>query len=804
MDTAKNIGFQKISELLREYCLTSMSQTHLAEIHFSNNWDEICKLQEENEEFRQILLFEPDFSIRFQADLRQELKQLKIEGSRIELDSLAALKDCLENIQSILVFFRVEAEKETNRFPRLHALSNQITIDNQIVREICRIINDNGQLRDNASEELYRIRKTIFQTERDVEKNLKRIMVQAKQDHLMDSDAEMTIRDGRLCLPVAAANKRKIKGFIHDESATGQTVFIEPQEIFDANNELRDLQLAERREILRILTEISLFLRPHIPDILEAYRFIGYMDFVRAKAKLALEIGGVKPIMTNKPFINWEKARHPLLYLTLKKQGKNIVPLDIQLDGSQQILIVSGPNAGGKSVCLKTIGLLQYMFQCGLPVSTSENAEFGCFREILIDIGDNQSIENDLSTYSSHLKNMHQILEHADNQILFLIDELGSGTDPQYGGAIAEAVLEQLASSRAKGVVTTHFGNLKTMADQVKGIFNGAMLFDKDNLKPLFKLQTGKAGSSFTFDIAEQIGFPSEILQAAKMKIGTAQIDYEALLQKLELEKIALENERKMCAAMDEELAELIAQQQKINHGLQEKRHDLIRQAKEEAEEILTNANKIIEKTVREIKESKAEKTKVKKIREEVHQFQEEVKKITPPPIPKVRKTGHMTLPDDTHTEPLQPGDYVLIKETQTVGQVLEIKGNDIVVSFHSIHFRTTLDKVQKTKNKPASTSKSGYANTELYNEMNRKATQFRLELDIRGMRAQEALDALESYLDDAFLLQIKEVRIIHGKGDGILRKVVRDYLSREKNISAFYDEAMERGGYGATVIQIR
>ncbi len=803
MEIATNLGFRQIEELLQEHCLTPLSRTHLEEIHFSSDWEEICRLQEENEEFRQILLFEPDFSLRFQTDLRQELKQLQVEGSRIGLESLAALKECLESIQSMQVFFRVEAEKEVNRFPRLHSLSSQIYIDNQIVREIGRLLNENGQLRDNASEELARIRRQIFQTEREIEKNLKKIMVQAKQDRLMEADAEMTIRDGRLCLPISATNKRKLKGFIHDESATGQTVFIEPQEVFDANNDLRDLQLAERREIQRILLEISQMLRPHIPDILAAYQFMGYMDFVRAKAKLALEIGGVKPIMVNKPFVHWEKARHPLLLLSLQKQGKPIVPMDITLDDPHRILIISGPNAGGKSVCLKTIGLLQYMFQCGLPVSVSENSEFGCFRQIMIDIGDNQSIENDLSTYSSHLKNMQEMLQSACGEMLFLIDELGGGTDPQYGGAIAEAVLEQLARSQAKGVVTTHFGNLKTMAEQVEGIFNGAMLFDKEQLKPLFKLQTGKAGSSFTFDIAEQIGFPTDILQTAIQKIGTAQIDYEALLQKLELEKIALENERKMCAAMDNELAELIARQQTVNQGLQEKRHELIRQAKQEAEEILANANKIIEKTVREIKESKADKAEVKKIREEVHQFQEEVKKITPPPVPKIRKTGHLPLADDTHTTPLQVGDNVLIKETQTVGQVLEIKGDDIVVSFHSIHFRTTVDKVQKTKNKPASSSGNSYAHSEFYSEMNRKAAQFHLELDIRGMRAQEAIDELEHYIDDALLLQIHEVRIIHGKGDGILRKVVREFLAKNSDVKHFRDEAMERGGYGATVVEI-
>lgn len=801
MDFEKKIEFSRIRELLLEHCLSPLSSQWVDALHFSTDWEEIVRWQDEAEEFRQILLFEPDFPIRTHADLRQTLEYLQIAGSRIEIETLCELKATLETIQSVLVFFRVESEKDDNRFPRLSALCTDIRVDNDLLRAFAAIVDDKGRIRDNATAELQRIRQQIYRTEREIEKNLKKMITQAKQDHLVENDVEMTVRDGRVCLPVPAAFKRRIKGFIHDESATGQTVFIEPQEVFEANNDLRDLQIAERREIQRILSALTDALRPYIPDILRAYGFIGYLDFVRAKARYALYTHSVKPLMTNKPFVRWEKARHPLLFIALQKQGREVVPLDIELEGSQRILIISGPNAGGKSVCLKTIGLLQFMFQCGLPVSVSENSEFGCFKHLLIDIGDEQSIENDLSTYSSHLKNMDEIVRTCDAHSLFLIDELGGGTDPQYGGAIAESTLEHLARRQSFGVVTTHFGNLKTMAETVEGIFNGAMLFDKEQMKPLFRLQTGKAGSSFTFDIAERIGFPQEILAKAKEKIGTAQIDYEALLQKVELEKIQLENERKMCAAMDSQLAELIARQENHNDKLQQQRHDIIQKAKQEAESILENANKIIEKTVREIKEHKADKVQVKKLREEVHQQHEEVKKITPPAV---RKTGHIDLPGAETVKPIAVGDYVVMDETQTVGQVLERKGNDIVVSFHSVHFRTTVDKVSRTRQKPPQASRhTSTGSMDFYTEMNQKASHFNLELDIRGMRVQEAQAALESYFDDAFLLQIHEVRIIHGKGDGILRKITREYLSHEKNIKSFHDEAMERGGYGATVVEL-
>ena len=801
MDFEKKIEFSRIRELLQAYCLSPLSSQWVDALHFSTDWEEIVRWQEETEEFRQILLFEPDFPIRTHADLRQTLEYLQIAGSRIEIETLCELKATLETIQSVLLFFRVESEKADNRFPRLCALCTDIRIDNDLLRAFAAIVDDKGRVRDNATAELQRIRQQIYRTEREIEKNLKKMITQAKQDHLVENDAEMTVRDGRVCLPVPAAFKRRIKGFIHDESATGQTVFIEPQEVFEANNDLRDLQIAERREILRILSALTDALRPYIPDILRAYGFIGYLDFVRAKARFALDTLSVKPLMVERPFVRWEKARHPLLFLALKKQHKEVVPLDIELDETRRILIISGPNAGGKSVCLKTIGLLQYMFQCGLPVSVSENSEFGCFRQLLIDIGDEQSIENDLSTYSSHLKNMDEIVRVCDAASLFLIDELGGGTDPQYGGAIAEATLEHLARCRSLGVVTTHFGNLKTMAETVEGIFNGAMLFDKEQMRPLFRLQTGKAGSSFTFDIAERIGFPQEILEKAKEKIGTAQIDYEALLQKVELEKIQLENERKMCAAMDSQLAELIAKQESHNDQLQQQRHDLIRKAKQEAENILENANKIIEKTVREIKENKADKVQVKRLREEVRQQHEEIKKITPPAV---HRTGHVDLPGAEITRPIAVGDYVVMDETQTVGQVLERKGDDIVVTFHSVHFRTTVDKVSRTRQKPPQAGRRTSAGSmDFYTEMNQKASHFNLELDIRGMRVQEAQTALEDYLDDALLLQVHEVRIIHGKGDGVLRKITREYLSHEKQVKSFRDEAMERGGYGATVVEL-
>jgi len=794
----QKIDFDQIRGLINQSCISTLGKSKVDEIVFFDDFEQITRLHEEVEEFRHILLMETSFPAQNYFDLRKELHHLQIEGTCIEIQPLCELKAVLQTIQDCLVFFRVRAQE--GKYPFLNALAAAISVDNALIQYIATLVDEKSNIRDNASADLQTIRQKIHTIEREIQKNLRKIMHQAKQDNLIESAAEFTVKEGRLVIPVPAANKRRLKGFIHDESATGQTVFIEPQEIFESNNTLRDLHLLEKREILRILLAFTNTLRPSIPSILEAFDFLSTIDFIRAKAKFALSINAVKPLIVNKSIIQWHKAKHPLLYLNFKKQNKVVVPLDIEMGVSHRILILSGPNAGGKSVCLKTLGLLQYMFQCGLAVPVSELSEFGIFKHVFIDIGDEQSIENDLSTYSSHLKNMDAIVQGADAETLFLIDELGGGTDPQYGGAIAESLLETLSKYKSIGLATTHFGNLKAMAARTEGIENAAMLFDEEAMKPLFILKMGKWGSSFTFEIARKIGFSESILRKAIAKIGTAQIDYEFLLHKLEREKIEVDSQKRMMEAVDIQLKLLIEKHQTANDELKSQKYEILKNAKQEAKAIVYNANKIIEKAVRDIKETKADKEVVKEIKSEIKAFTGNLEKIVPPPSPVTIKKQLPT------TAKIQLHDFVIISDTNTVGEVTSIKDDEIIVTFNSINFKTTLDKVSKTSNSPKQIKnmQSHTARTGIYEEISEKSIHFTSQLDIRGKRVDEALSELERYIDDAVLLHIGEVKILHGKGNGVLRKITREMLSKHQNIADFYDEKLEWGGYGITVVKLR
>ena len=791
-------GFDTIRELINGFCISTLGKYKTQQIQFSSTIEDITRMQEETEEFRQILLFESSFPSQDYFDLREELQRLALEGTFIDMEPLCNLRASLQTISDCLLFF--ESRKENGKYPRLTHLSQALPFDKTIIATIDAIVDDKGNIRDSASEELLQIRKQIRSIESDISKNIKKILQQSKQNQLIDDSADITIRNGRFVLPVPAVNKRKIKGFVHDESASGQTFFIEPQDVFESNNLLQNLLLDERREIVRILIQFTNTLRPQIVDIQEYFDYLGTIDFIRAKAKLALHIHAVKPIINNQTEIDWRKAIHPLLFLNLKEQNKTVVPLDIQLGNKYKILIISGPNAGGKSVCLKTLALLQYMFQCGLPVPVSEISEFGIFEDIFIDIGDEQSIDDDLSTYSSHLKNMQAMVEHATDKSLFLIDELGGGTDPQYGGAIAEALLEFLAQKNVCGLVTTHFGNLKLLAEKHTNIQNGAMLFDEAKMKPLFMLKTGQFGTSFTFEIAEKTGLDKQIIEHAIQKVGRTQIRYEKLLHRLNRQQQELNKRQKMIDFADQQLSELIRDYKEKQTEVKQQRAEIIKQARSEAKILLKDTNKLIEKTVREVRESKADKETTKIIRKEAQQFaqqieqaeQQEIEQEKPTPQPK----------EVIENEIICLNDTVLIEDMQTVGEVTSISGEEVVVSFNSINLRTTLDKIKKISHtQQKKISKSSGKN--IYASLSNKAENFKLQLDIRGMRANDAIETLEQYLDDAMLLSIRNVSILHGKGNGILRMVVREYLSKNKQIKAYYDEHIERGGHGITVVEL-
>lgn len=813
----EKIGFNTIRQLLLQHCLSPMGQGFVNDIQMMTSIDRIKPEVESVEEFRQLLLFDEPFPAQDYYDLRAVLKRLQVDGTYIELEDLAQLRGFIVTMTNIFVYLKVRFQDK--KYPYLWGICEDMPLQRDLLTAINRILDDKGQLRDNASDELCRIKGEMNRISNSADRQIRKILNAAKQDGLVKEDAEMTVRNGRLCIPIAAQFKRRLKGFIHDESATGQTVFIEPTEVFDANNELKDLQNAAHREMIRILTEITEKLRPLIPELLDAQKRMGRYDFLRAKALLAIDIDATLPHLHDVPMVDWQQAQHPLLLLTLKKTSKKVVPLDVKLNAEKRILIISGPNAGGKSVCLKCVGLLQYMLQCGLLVSMQSTSDMGVFDSIFIDIGDEQSIENDLSTYSSHLSNLKVMDDHLQEKSLFLIDEFGSGTEPTLGGALAEAILESFYAHNAFGIITTHYGNLKMFPDTHPEAVNGAMLYDTNALQPLYKLKIGKPGSSFTYEIARHIGLNEEIVKNAIAKSGTAQIDYERKLEEIEIAQLETENKLKQVRAADDQLAEMIDEYAEKFSELDKQRKDILQKAKNQANTIVESANKVIEKTIRDIKEAKADSVKTKKARENVTQLKEELKQEiesieheeTLKPIvpvkrskPKVKKVEEKEVVDDV----IKVGDSVFMADMQITGDVLSINGNDVTIGFNSVSFKTNLSKLVKISKKEAREVRRGGVvrvnEGTLAEAMNKKLADFNTTLDVRGQRVEEMLPVLHEYLDEAALLSISYVRILHGKGNGILRQVIRQHLHKRPDVEDFQDEALEMGGCGITVVKMK
>ena len=811
----EKIGFNTIRQLLLGRCLSAVGQGYVDAMHLMTDLDSIQPELETVEEFRQILQFDEPFPAQDYFDLRAELKRLQISGTYIELEELAQLRGFIVTMTNIFVYLKVRHEDK--KYPYLWSLCEDMPLQRELTAAFNRILDDKGQLRDNASDELCRIKSEINRISNAADRQIRKILNAAKQDGLIKEDAEMTVRNGRLCIPIAAQYKRRLKGFIHDESATGQTVFIEPTEVFDANNELKDLQNAERREVIRILTELSDKIRPTIPELLDAQQLMGHYDFLRAKALLAIDLNASLPHIHGESMVNWQQAVHPLLFLTLKRTSKKVVPLNVTLTAESRILIISGPNAGGKSVCLKCVGLLQYMMQCGLLVSMQSTSDMGIFRSIFIDIGDEQSIENDLSTYSSHLSNLKAMDDNLDARSLFLIDEFGSGTEPTLGGALAEAILESFYAKNAFGIITTHYGNLKMFPDTHPEAENGAMLYDTNALKPLYQLKIGKPGSSFTYEIARHIGLNNRIIDNAIAKSGTAQIDYEKKLEEIEIARLETEKMLKQVHAADDQLADMIDEYSEKFSELDKQRKEIIQKAKNQANSIVESANKVIEKTIRDIKEAKADSEKTKKARENVVQLKQELTKeiesiekeealkpIVPVKRTKPREKKAVEKEEDVT---IRVGDSVFMADMQITGEVTKISGNDATIVFNSVAFKTDLRKLSKISKKDAReirrTGVVHYNEGSLAEAMNKKLANFNATLDIRGMRVEEMMPVMSDYLDEAALLSIRYVRILHGKGNGILRQVVRQLLSRRSDVESFQDEILEMGGSGITVVKM-
>lgn len=804
------VAFDTIRTLIGQFCHGDLGKELVDQITFLTDRNAIEKELNITDEFKTILLKEDGFHFNVYFDLRKELNRASIEGTFIDVKTLFDLKATLESYHEIEKYIRHSTDLS---LPELNEFIEPVQWNSLIPARIDKILDDHGEIRDNASSRLKEIRQDIAAKEKSVLRKINQALKVAKQSGWTVEDASVTIRDGRQVIPVSASHKRQLTGLVHDESATGQTVYIEPADVLEVNNAIRELQSAEQREIIKILKDLTNEIRPDIPDLILIIQTLGRIDFIRSKARFAILINGNKPQLSLQRGLEWYDAIHPLLLINHRQAGKQVIPLNIRLSETDRILVISGPNAGGKSICLKTVGLLQYMLQCGLHIPVNDGSFSGIFSGIFIDIGDEQSLENDLSTYSSHLLNMKNLLELSNQDSLFLIDEFGSGTEPQLGGAIAESVLEKLNERKAFGVVTTHYSNLKLLAKKGNGIVNGAMLFDTERMEPLYQLALGKPGSSFAFEIARKIGFPDKILRSAEQKTGKKHLDFDQQLQQLDIDKEKLRKQQEEFTVADHFLSEMIDKYEKLSQDLKEKKVEIIAEAKKEALELIRNSNKIIEHTIKDIREAGAEKEVTKMLREKVaaaqSKLEKEVNHIKQNPE-KINTTGVKLTTDKkpkTVSEKIKTGDYVKAAGQNVIGEVIQISGGEVIVAFNSVRFKTQLKNVEKVEYKdlPKQSSKAGRSsNSGISDNMNDKLANFTLQLDVRGKRGDEALAMVQHYIDDASLLSMRELKILHGKGNGILRQLIQDHLKQMPEVKQVKDEHVERGGSGITLVILK
>lgn len=829
----QKIGFDHIRQLLKDKCLSTLGEERVAEMDFSKQYEDVVEKLNQVTEFVRIIQEEDGFPDQFFFDVRPSLKRIRIEGMYLDEQELFDLRRSLETIRDIVRFLQRNKEEEEEEeeaaspYPSLKRLAGDIAVFPQLIGKIDSILNKYGKIKDNASPELARIRRELSITMGSISRSLSSILRNAQAEGYVDKDVSPTMRDGRLVIPVAPGLKRKIKGIVHDESASGKTVFIEPAEVVEANNRIRELESDERREIIRILTEFSNTVRPSIPEILQSYEFLAEIDFIRAKSYFAIQTNSLKPAVENQQLLDWTMAVHPLLQLSLAKHGKKVVPLDIELHKQQRILIISGPNAGGKSVCLKTVGLLQYMLQCGMLIPLHERSHAGIFDSIFIDIGDEQSIEDDLSTYSSHLTNMKIMMKQCNEKSLILIDEFGGGTEPQIGGAIAEAVLKRFNQKQTFGVITTHYQNLKHFAEDHEGVVNGAMLYDRHQMQALFQLQIGNPGSSFAVEIARKIGLPEDVIADASEIVGSEYINADKYLQDIVRDKRYWEGKRQTIRQREKHMEETIARYQAEIEELQQSRKEIIRKAKEEAEQLLQESNARIENTIRTIKEAQAEKEKTRLVRQELADFRSSLaelsakeqdekiaRKMQKLKEKQERKKNKKNEPKPVaatapapppRVAPITAGEYVKIKGQSSVGQVMDISGKNAVVTFGSIKMTVKVDRLERSQAAPKTDAHtaSTFVSSQTHDQMYEKKLSFKQDIDVRGMRGDEALQAVTYFIDDAILVGMNRVRILHGTGTGILRTLIRQYLATVPGVRHFADEHVQFGGAGITVVDL-
>ena len=790
MKLEEKLGFDKIREFLAGHCLSPLGEKWVTKISFSSDFKLIKKWLTQTEELKNIILAEEGFPQSNYFDLSEALEKSKIPGAFLEPEEFGTLRASLNTILDARDFLTNRAEQ----YPELSQLAQAFFLDRSLVQSIDRAVDEKSQIKDKASPELASIRKKMLSEQQRLRKTIDRVFREVNSSGFIPEGASLTIRDGRMVIPVTAEHKKRVKGFIHDESATGHTVFIEPTEALDINNSLRELTYAEKREVIKILIRLTDELRAQLDPLREAFHFLGLIDFIRAKARLAMELHAIAPTIKPQPGMEWKAVFHPLLFFSHHQTEKQVIPLDIRLDKEYKVLIISGPNAGGKSVALKTVGLTQYMLQCGLLVAMDETSVGGIFENIFIDIGDEQSIENDLSTYSSHLTNMKWFLQRSSECSLVLLDEFGTGTEPQFGAAIAEAILLGLLGKGVYGVATTHYSNIKAFAEEHAGIQNGAMQFDIKTLEPLYRLEVGRPGSSYALEIAGKIGLPSEVLARAEHLLGRDRVDFDKMLNELEKEKQEVSKKEAALSGKEKELNQLKNRYETLKEELETNQKKIINQAKSEAAEILSTTNKEIEKTIRHIKENRAEKKETLKIRQKLDHYKAGIKtEVGPEKREPTVISGEILV-----------GDAVRVKGQAMVGEVMGVKGKDAEVLMGDLKSTiklARLEKVSRQQIRQQQRERKAARNTL---DLNSKLQGFSTTLDLRGKRGEETLPLLESFLDSGLLFGRNELKILHGKGDGILKQIVREYLRSVDFVKTFRDEDVELGGAGITVVYLK
>lgn len=805
------ILFDKVKELVSEKCLSNLGKLLVEDISFSSNFEFIKNEITKVDEFKIILFKYDDFPTTNFIDARKIVGKTSIIGAFIDLDELLVLKNSLDTIKNIIRFFNNHKEE----FPQIFGIVKNVNLHKFVIDKINAIITSNGRIKDNASDSLQDIRKSLNYKQISISKIVNAVLQKIKSEGWIETDLSATHVNGRITVPIESTYKRKIKGLVHDVSATGKTTYIEPEEVINLNNEIVELENQERKEIYRILLQFTQDIEPYKDDLINSYNFLAEIDFIRAKAIFAKNTDSIKPGLVSKPEIILDKAKHPILDIKLRKENKKIVPLSLEINEKQRIILISGPNAGGKSVTLKTVALLQYMLQCGFLVPVGGSTEMGVFSNIFIDIGDEQSVENDLSTYSSHLINMKYFLKNANQNTLFFIDEFGTGTEPMLGGAIAEAVLTELNEKQPKGIITTHYTNLKHFAVSANGVENAAMLFDTEKIQPVYILDVGKPGSSFAFETARKIGIPENILKNAEEKTGKNHIDFDKHLRQVLRDKKYWEEKRNKIKQDDRKLEEIVQKYELELQNIKKLKTDIIQKAKDEAKEIVNKANRTIENTVKEIKSAQANTEKTKKIRQNFENEKNEILQNViqndniDQKLKQIEKDGIILQKENNKIVNLNEleiriSDKVRYTETNNIGEVIEINNKNAVVAFGNLLTSISIKKLEKISNNEfkkltSSTRKeSNISNLTLNKKVN-----FNSHIDIRGERVEAALEKITHFVDDAVMFGFTDLKILHGTGTGALRNAIRNYLKTMNIVASIKDESVEFGGAGITLVKL-